>query len=64
VAKRDALLAQRDRYIANRIDSTLVAGESGILFLGMLHSLSTLLAKDIRLVFPVELSSRHGDDSR
>jgi hypothetical protein len=56
------LLAKRDQYIANRIDCTLLAGESGILFLGMLHSLSTLLAKDIRLVFPIELSQRQGGD--
>lgn len=64
VAKRDILLAQRDQHIANRINSTLAEGETGILFLGMLHSLSTLLAKDIRLVFPVDLSSRQGGDSR
>jgi hypothetical protein len=64
MAKSDILLAQRDQHIAKRINSTLEEGETGILFLGMLHSLSTLLAKDIRLVFPVDLSSRHGGGSR
>jgi len=45
-----SLLRKRDQYIADRINNTLNPGETGILFLGMLHSLGDLLAKDIRVV--------------
>jgi hypothetical protein len=37
-----ALLEQRDRYIAERIDQTLATNEIGLLFLGMLHALPGL----------------------
>lgn len=45
-----ALLQRRDRYIATRINHTLQSRETGFLFLGMLHSLERLLARDIRLI--------------
>jgi hypothetical protein len=48
----DALLKRRDQYIADRINTTLCTGETGILFLGMLHSLDNLLDKDIKVQFP------------
>jgi hypothetical protein len=59
----DSLLARRDRFIADRINSTLRRGETGILFLGMLHSLDNLLAEDIEVVrlHPLESSDREGD---
>lgn len=59
----DSLLARRDRFIAGRINSTLRQGETGILFLGMLHSLDNLLAEDIEVVrlHPFESSDRQGD---
>lgn len=41
------LLAQRDRFIAGRINATLLAGEIGLLFVGMAHSVEPLLAGDI-----------------
>jgi len=44
-----ALLEKRDRYIAERIDTTLGTGETGLLFLGMLHSLTGLLPADIQV---------------
>ncbi|MFZ0889039.1 MAG: hypothetical protein WA005_11345 [Candidatus Binataceae bacterium] len=44
-----ALIEKRDRFIAGRIDATLVRGEIGILFLGMLHSVAALLPADIRV---------------
>lgn len=44
------LLERRDRFIASRIDATLAAGEIGILFLGMLHSIADFLPKDIKLL--------------
>lgn len=43
------LLAERDRYIAQRIDSTLGVGEVGILFLGLVHSVEPLLPPDIQV---------------
>ena len=43
------LLDKRDRYIAERIDRTLKVGETGLIFLGMLHSLEGLLPSDIRV---------------
>jgi hypothetical protein len=49
----DALLKKRDRYIADRINSTLCPGETGIIFLGMLHSLNGLLDGDIQVIYPL-----------
>ena len=49
------LLERRDQYIAERINDTLCAGETGILFLGMLHSLEGRLAPDIKLSYPIHL---------
>jgi hypothetical protein len=46
------LLKKRDHYIAAQINNTLAGGETGILFLGMLHSVDSLLDKNIRVQFP------------
>jgi len=43
------ILEKRDRYIAERISSTLGRDETGLIFLGMLHSLQDLLPPDIQL---------------
>jgi hypothetical protein len=51
-AQSRRLLVRRDRYIVGRINESLRAGETGILFLGMLHSLPRL-AKDIRVSYPI-----------
>jgi hypothetical protein len=48
-----SLLEKRDRYIAARISETLGRGETGIIFLGLLHSLERLVAPDIRLHYPL-----------
>lgn len=48
----DALLARRDRFIAARINSTLSTGETGVLFLGALHSVERLLDSDIEVICP------------
>ncbi|MBI5419301.1 MAG: hypothetical protein HZA60_04365 [Deltaproteobacteria bacterium] len=45
------LLRRRDEFIADRINETLCAGETGILFLGMLHELGDRLASDIRVSY-------------
>jgi len=44
------LLKKRNQFIADRINSTLRPDETGILFLGMLHSLQGLLDEDIRVL--------------
>lgn len=44
---KTSLLAQRDAFIAARIDKTLQAGQTGILFIGALHEVK--VAADIRL---------------
>jgi hypothetical protein len=44
------LLQKRDRFIAMRINDTLRSRETGILFLGMLHSLESMLADNIRVI--------------
>ena len=43
----DELVARRDAHIANRINSTLGSGETGILFLGAAHRILDLLASGI-----------------
>jgi hypothetical protein len=43
------ILQKRDSYIAERINGTLQIGETGLIFLGMLHSLGGLLPPDIRV---------------
>ncbi len=48
-----ALLVQRDQFIAHRINDTLKAGETGILFLGLLHSVEKYLDRDIQVIFPL-----------
>jgi len=58
----DPLLEHRDQFIAKRINETLLPGEAGILFLGLLHSLEGLLDQDIGVEFPLyqPLSSSRG----
>lgn len=57
-ARSRSLLAERDQYIAGRINDSLRAGETGLLFLGMLHSLDSWLAKDIRVTYPIRRPPR------
>lgn len=42
-----SLLAARDRFIAGRINDSLMPGEVGLLFLGMAHAVEPLLEPDI-----------------
>jgi hypothetical protein len=60
----DTLLKRRDQYIADRINSTLQIGETGILFLGMFHSLSSLIDKDIRVVYSINRPVDRGGKGR
>lgn len=43
------LLAERDSYIAKRIDKTLNKGELGILFIGAAHEIEDKLPQDIQV---------------
>jgi hypothetical protein len=52
-ALSDSLLKRRDEYIADRINGTLQTGETGILFLGMLHSVEHKLDSNIRVIYPM-----------
>ena len=49
----DNLLQQRDQFIAQRINDTLKPGETGILFLGMLHALERYLQPDMKVIHPL-----------
>jgi hypothetical protein len=48
----ESLLDRRDRFIGARINSTLADGETGILFLGLLHAVERHLDRDITVVHP------------
>ena len=63
-ALREALLDKRDRYIAARINATLAAAETGILFLGMLHAVNRRLDPDVRVVYPVGPPRNQGGNAR
>ena len=47
------LLTQRDEYIAQRIDQTLLDNELGILFLGLMHNIEAKLPEDVFLIEPL-----------
>jgi len=51
----DSLLQRRDQFIAQRINETLQEGETGILFLGMLHAVASFLHQDIKVIYPLHL---------
>lgn len=51
---KTSLLTKRDAFIAARIDETLQAGQTGILFIGALHEVG--VAADIRIE---EIKDRH-----
>ncbi len=55
------LLKRRDQYISDRINRTLCVGKTGILFLGMLHSLENQLNKDIRVIYPINRPFSRGE---
>ncbi|MCF7888934.1 MAG: hypothetical protein K9L78_02340 [Victivallales bacterium] len=45
------LLSKRDQFIADRIDKTLKKGETGILFLGLLHRANKLIEQKINVEY-------------
>lgn len=56
------LLDRRDRFIARRIDKTLQAGETGILFLGALHHATQMLPDTIQVTSLSEFLHAAGAD--
>lgn len=50
-AQEAALLEQRDRFIAKRIDETLMENETGLLFMGALHHVAKFLPPRIRVEY-------------
>lgn len=60
----ETILAQRDEFIARRINDTLAPGDIGIVFLGMLHDLRPWLAADMQVIYPLRslLSQKGRDD--
>jgi hypothetical protein len=48
--RKKKLMLERDEYIASRINSTLKAGEIGILFIGAEHDVIPALEKDIEVI--------------
>ncbi len=52
-AMGERILKERDLYIARRINATLEHGETGILFLGMLHNLEGMLDEEIMVSYPL-----------
>jgi len=44
-----SILQKRDVYIGQRIDKTLREGETGLLFIGIIHSVNEKLPKDIEI---------------
>jgi hypothetical protein len=59
-AELSRLLEQRDLFIARRIDASLLDGETGILFLGALHSAVGKLPSTIRVMTLPELLQSSG----
>jgi hypothetical protein len=45
--QRDQLTKRRDKFVAKRIAETLKEGETGVLFMGSYHNISSYLPKDI-----------------
>lgn len=56
-----ALLEQRDRFIAQRINATLPPAGAGVLFLGALHNPLPWLHADIRVRSPLDDTRRRTD---
>ena len=55
-----ALLRMRDRFVAQRIEQTLLAGETGLIFLGASHTIDEFLPADIDVMTLNEVVRRFG----
>lgn len=61
-AASNFILKKRDTFIAARIGETLQVGETGVLFLGILHDLSGLLPADIQVQLPIDMPSHSREE--
>ncbi len=57
--KSEKLLYQRDQFVAKQITNTLRAGETAILFMGMLHHVEQFLDKKIRIQYLIRRLPLH-----
>ena len=55
------LLELRDRAIAARIDASLSKGDRGVLFVGMLHDVTSKLPADIDVLLPLGTNGMTGE---
>lgn len=51
--KAQALLLQRDRFMAQRINESLADEEMGLIFVGLMHQIEPYLAADIVVIKPL-----------
>lgn len=51
----EGFVSQRDKYIALRIDQTLRDGETGFLFVGVVHRVNEMLPSDIQISYLLPL---------
>jgi len=56
-----ALLRMRDRFVAQRIEQTLLAGETALIFLGASHTIDEFLPADIDVMTLNEVVRRLGN---
>ncbi|MDP2957869.1 MAG: hypothetical protein Q8N53_15690 [Longimicrobiales bacterium] len=61
-AASNFILKKRDTFIAARIGETLQVGETGVLFLGILHDLSGLLPAGIQVQLPINMPSHRREE--
>jgi len=59
-ALEDSLLKRRDQFIGRRISSTLQPGETGVIFLGLLHAIEPWLDQDIGVLRPLRQQLHRG----
>ena len=60
VTSGEDLLHRRDLYVAKRIRETLRDGETGILFIGLLHEVDEKLCQDMEISYPL----REGEETK
>ena len=56
------LLHRRDLYVAKRIRETLRDGETGILFIGLLHEVDEKLCQDMEISYPLREGEEEIED--
>ncbi|OGQ51716.1 MAG: hypothetical protein A3I10_00075 [Deltaproteobacteria bacterium RIFCSPLOWO2_02_FULL_57_26] len=62
VTPGEDLLHRRDLYVAKRIRETLRDGETGILFIGLLHEVDEKLCQDMEISYPLREGEEEIED--